>query len=164
MAAPWGSDMGEILSATNPMPQPIPSRGDTLQRRREVTAIPATIFSDPQLSPITIPAIRSSEIPVELSLSTDPPCTLPNHTPHTISSPFESSTGICSQAFPWPSSVLCSPPMPKDGVLRAQDDTSRMERPIPMVVVSDTSQSTLEHDVGPRTPQPDDTPHGQNRL
>ena len=73
--------------------------------------------------------------------------TLPNHTSHIKSSPFESSTGIHSHSFPWPSSVLYVPPMPSDGVLRAHADTSGMERPIPTVVLSDTSQSlTLEVD------------------
>jgi hypothetical protein len=68
----------------------------------------------------------SSEIPVELSSSIV-------------------STGIGSQAFPWPSSILYSPLMPGDGVLRAHGDTSGMERPIPMIVLSDTSRSsTLE--------------------
>ena len=70
--------------------------------------------------------------------------TLPNHTSHIESSPFESSTGIHS-TFPWPSSVLYAPT--SDGVLRAHADTSGMERPIPIVVLSDTSQSlTLEID------------------
>ena len=164
IASPWvGSDIGELSTATaaNPMPQSILSSGATLQKGGEVTAIPATGFSDPQLPPITTPAIRSSEIPVELSSSIDPFCTLPNHTSHTINSPFETSTGIRSQTFPWPSSVLYSPPMPSDGALRAHGDTSGTKCPIPMVVVSDTSRSsTLEIDSGARTPQPDDTPHG----
>ena len=161
IATPWAeSDISEISTTANPMPQSILDGGATLQKSGGATAIPATTFSDPQLSPITTPAIRGGEIPMELPSSVDSTCISSNHLSHSLSSPSDSSTTILSHTFPWPSSVLYSPVMPNNGVLRAHGDTSEMERPIPMVVLSDTSQSSpLALDISARTPQPDGTPH-----
>jgi hypothetical protein len=161
IAAPWvGAEIGKISTTAIPITQPILSGGATLQKSGEVTVIPAT-FSDPQLSPITTPAIRSGEIPVELPSSVDSTCILSDQMSHTLGSPSESSTRISSHTFPWPSSVLYSPLMSSDDVPRAHGDTSGMERPIPMVVLSDTSQLLpLSLETGARTPQPDDIPHG----
>jgi len=162
IAAPLAeSDTSEISTTVKPMPQSILSGCATLQKSEEVTVIPAPVFPDPQLSPTTTPAGRSCEIPVELPSSVDPACISSDHISHTLGTPSESSMRICSHTFPWPSSVLYSPIMRSNGVLRAHGDTSEMERPIPMVILSDTSQSsTLALDIGPRTPQPDDTSHG----
>jgi len=162
IAGPWvETDISEISTTPNPVPQSILSGGATLQNSEEVTAILATIFSDPQSSPITTPAIRGGEIPVELPSSVDSACILSDHISHTLGSPSESSTMIYSRTFPWPSSILYSPVMPSNGVLRAHGDASEMEHPIPMVVLSDTSQSSpLALDIGARTLQPDDTPRG----
>jgi len=162
IAAPWvGSEISEMSTTANPISQSILRGGATLQKSGKVTVIPATLFSDPQSSPITTQAIRGGEISAELPLSVDSACVLSDHISHTLGSPSEVSTGICSRTFPWPSSVLYSPLMPSNGVLRAHGDTSEMERSIPMVVLSDTSRSsTLALDIGARTPQPDDTPHG----
>ena len=161
IAPPWvGAEIGKISTTAIPITQPILTGGATLQKSGEVYVIPAT-FSDPQLSPITTPAIRSGEIPVELPSSVDSACILSDQMSHTLGSPSESSTRISSHTFPWPSSVLYSPLMSSDDVPRAHGDTSGMERPIPMVVLSDTSQllpPSLE--TGARTLQPDDIPHG----
>ena len=160
MAAPWAESDSEILTTANRIPKSILGGGATLQKNGAVAASPATIFSDPQLSPITTPAIRSGEIPVEPP-SIGSTCILSGHTSHILSSASESSTGIYSQAFPWPSSILYSPPMPSDDAIHAHGDTSGMGRPIPMVVLSDASQSSmLKLDIGARTPQPNDTLHG----
>jgi len=162
IAGPWvEADISEISTTANTVPQSILRGSATLQKSGEVTVIPATIFSDPQLSPITTPAVRSGEISAELPSSEDSVRILFDHISHALGSPSEFSTEICSRSFPWPSSVLYSPLMSSNGVLRAHGDTSEMERPIPMVVLSDTSQSsTLALDIGARTPRPDDTPHG----
>ena len=154
------SDISKILTTATPIPHSILSGGATLQKSGEVTVTPTTILSDPRPSPITTPTVRSGEISEELPSSVDSACILSDHTSHTLGSPSESSTRISSRTFPWPSSVLYSPLMPSDGVLRAHGDTSGMERSIPMVVLSDTSQSsTPELHIGTRTPQPDNTPH-----
>jgi hypothetical protein len=128
-----------------------------------LTAIPAAIF-DPQLSPITTPVIHSSEIPAEppSAGSTD---ISSGHTHHMLDSPPpESSTETYSRTLPWPSSVLFSPVMPSN---RVHGYTSEMEGTIPMVVLSDTSQSSSPLSsplaFGSRTPRPDDTPHGQGQ-
>jgi len=148
------SDPSEISTTANPMPRSVHSGGATLQKSGEVPVIPATSLSDPQLSPITTPAMCGGEIPVELLSPVDPTCVLSDHISHTLGAPSESSTRICSRTFPWPSSILYSPVMPSNDVLRAHGDTSEMEHPIPMVVLSDTSQSSPPA----LTPQPDDTP------
>jgi hypothetical protein len=146
----------ENSATANPMPQVIPSGGATLPTNGEVTVIPATICSNQQLSPITTPVNRSSEIPAESPSSLDSAGIFSDHTSHNLGSPPGSSTGFCS---PWPSSVLYSPVMPWNGD-RAHGDASEMEHPIPMVILSDTSRSSpLALDVGART-QPDDTPRG----
>ena len=156
--APWaGSEISEISTMANPMPQFILSGGTTLTNSGEVDVIPTTIFSDPQLSLITTPTIYGGEIPVELPSSIDHPCTLSIHKSLTLGSPSESSMGIRSHTSPWPSSVLPSPVMPSNGVPCAHSDTSEMERLIP----TGTSQSSaLGRDIGARTPQPCETPHG----
>jgi len=155
IAAPWvESDIIEISTTANPMTKFTLSGGATLPKSGEVTVIPTTIFSDPQLSPITTPAIRDDETPVELPSSVDVPCILSDHITHTLGSPSESSTRIYSRTFPWPSSVLYSPVMPSNGVIHAHGDTSEMEHPVPMIILSDTSQSSPPA----LTPQPDDTP------
>jgi len=160
IAAPWAeSDISKISATANPMPQSNLSGGATFPKSGEVTAIPATICSDPQLSPVTTPVIRSGEIPAEPPSSVDSAGILADHTSHSLGSPPESSRGICSRTFPWPSSVLYSPVMPRNDD-RALGDTSEIEHPIPMVVLSDTSRSSpLAPDTGART-QPDDTPNG----
>jgi len=152
IATPSGeSDVREISATANP-------GGATLPTNGEVTVIPATSCSDPQLSPITPPVIRNSEIPVEPPSSVGSAGILSDHTSHALGSPPESSTGICSHTFPWLSSVLYSPVMPRNGD-RAHGDTPEMEHPIPMVVLSDTTRPALALDIGTRT-QPVDTPHG----
>jgi len=161
IATPWAeSDISDISTTANPMPQSILSGGATLQKSEEATVIPASTLSDPPSSPITTPALCGGEIPVELLSSVDPTCILSDHISHALGAPSESSTRICSRTFPWPSSVLYSPVMPSNDVLRVHGDTSEMEHPFPIVVLSDTSQSSpLALDIGARTPQPDDTPH-----
>ena len=164
VATPWvQSDISEVSTPANPMSQSILSSSATFYKNGEVTAVPATAFSepDPQLSPITTPAIRGGEIPVDFPSPIDSALILSDHTLHTLGSPPESSTRISSHTFPWRSSVLYSPLMPGDGVLSAHGDTSGIELPIPMVILSDTSQSSvLELDIGARAPQSGDTPHG----
>jgi len=161
IAVPWAeSDISEISTTAYPMPQSIRSGGATLQKSEEETVIPASTLSDPQLSLITTPALCGGEIPVELLSSVDPTCILSDHISHALGAPSESPTRICSRTFPWPSSVLYSPVMPSNGALHAHGDTSEMGHPFPMVVLSDTSQSSpLALDIDARTPQPDDTPH-----
>ena len=154
------SAISEISTTANPMPQSVINGGVTLPKSAEVTVIPATIFSNPQLSPLTTPIIRGGEIPVELPSSADPTCILSDRTTNILDPSSGSSTRICSRTFPWPSSVLYSPVIPSNGVPRAHGDNSEMGRLIPMVILSDTSQSsTLALDIGARIP-PDDTPRG----
>ena len=49
IAAPWAeSSISETLTTANPMPQPNLSGDATLPKSKEVTVVPAAIFSDLQ--------------------------------------------------------------------------------------------------------------------
>ena len=157
IAAPWaGSGIGEISTTANPMPQFNLSGDSTSLKSEEVTVAPAVIFFDPQPSPIPMPAIRGGEIPVEVTSRADSAGILSGHIPHTPGSPSKSLAVTHPYTPHWPSSVLNSPVIPSKGDLRALGGTSAEERSIPMVDLSDLSESPLLT----LTSQPDHTPHG----
>ena len=162
IAAPWQeSDISDVSLTANHMPQSILRGGATLDKSGEVTVVPATSFPGLQLSPIPTPAICSDEAPVKLPSPVDPPGILSNHFPHTLRPPSGPSTGTRSYTSPSPSSIFDVPDMPNNGALSAVGGTSEMERPIPLIVLSDFSQSAPPA-LGPvsSTQQPKDPPHG----
>ena len=112
IAAPWAeSGTRETLTTANPMPQPNLSGDATLPKSKEVTVIPAAIFSDLQYKSLSIPmlAIRYGEIPVEPTTHADSAGSLSDHIPHTPGSPSKSSAMTRPHTSPRPSSGLNSP-------------------------------------------------------
>ena len=157
IAAPWSeSGISENSTTANPFLRSILNGGATLPKSEEVTTVPAAIFPDPQPSPIPTPANCSSEIPVGVPSHADSVGILSGHVSHTPGSPSRSPEKTHPYTSPRPSSIFHSSVLPSRGALSALGGTSENERPIPMIVLSDLSESSTL----PLTPQPDHTPHG----
>ena len=155
------SDISDISITANPMPRSILFGGAMLQKSGEVTVVPATNFPDPQSSLIPTPAIRSDEIPVKPPSSVDSPGILSDHFSHPLRSASGSSTGTRSYTPPSLHFNFDSPDMPSSGVFSAVGGTSEMECPVPLIVLSDFSQSAPPAlGLVSSTPQPEDPPHG----
>ena len=156
-AAPWSeSSISESSTTANHILRPILNGGATSPKTEEVTTVPAAMFSDPQPSPIPTPANCDSGIPAEPPSHADSVGILSGHVSHAPGSPSRSTAKTHPYTSPRPSSNVHSSVSPSKGVLSALGGTSENERPIPMVVLSDLSESSMLA----LTPQPGHTPHG----
>ena len=126
MAAPWTGESGisENSTMANPILRSLINNGGaTLLKHEEVTTVPATIFFDPQPSPIPTPANCDSEIPVESPSHADSVGILSGHVSHTPGSPSRSPAKAYPYTSPGPSSIFHSV-LPSNGVLSALGGTS----------------------------------------
>jgi len=152
------SDTGEISSTASPISLSIPSSGATLQRGAKVTAIPTTVVSvsGSQSSAILVPA----ELPSSEKSTYSQPHSQPIS--HPLGSSSSSSSTTRSHISPQ-SPVINFTVTPTNGNSLAHGDTSEVERPIPMKVLVDSSQSvppTL--DIITSTSPPDGHQNGPN--